>query len=147
MCNGVSRIIAVLSLFLSYKADMTIKDVNGLSVLDVINENVNSDLERYDVHHTSSLLLNVHAMCNGVSQFLSHMLRLSSVFLQYFRSNKRIFRQFDFTTSEAQDDITHDVTGNDNGRSAFEYMLIYQQNIKLQVVREMLKYGADPFHE
>jgi hypothetical protein len=25
--------------------------------------------------------------------------------------------------SEAQDDITHDVTGNDNGRSAFEYML------------------------
>jgi hypothetical protein len=39
----IHNIIAVLSLFLSYKADMTIKDVNGLSVLDVINENVNSN--------------------------------------------------------------------------------------------------------
>ena len=34
---------------------------------------------------------------------------------------------------------------SDEGRSPFQYMLIHHQNTSLLVVKEMLKYGADPF--
>jgi ankyrin repeat protein len=86
--------------------------------------------------------LHVAMRCQVPSRVIMEMLRNGAdVNREKKRSicdNENVSMEID---SEAQDDITHDVTGNDNGRSAFEYMLIYQQNIKLQVVREMLKYG------
>ena len=91
--------------------------------------------------------LHVAMRCQVPSRVIMEMLRNGAdVNREKKRSigdNENVSMEID---SETQDDITHGVTGNDNGRSAFEYMLIYQQNIKLQVVREMLKYGADPFH-
>ncbi|XP_052082562.1 uncharacterized protein LOC127720141 [Mytilus californianus] len=36
---------------------------------------------------------------------------------------------------------------NDESRSAFQYMLLYLNTTNMAVVREMLKYGADPFHK
>lgn len=36
---------------------------------------------------------------------------------------------------------------NDESRSAFQYMLLYLDTTNMAVVREMLKYGADPFYK
>ncbi|CAG2212962.1 ANK [Mytilus edulis] len=38
-----------------------------------------------------------------------------------------------------------EIYNNQNGKSSFQYMLVYYKRNSLSVVREMLKYGADPF--
>lgn len=49
---------------------------------------------------------------------------------------------------EISDSVQEEEMFNDqNGKSSFQYMLVYYKLNSLSVVREMLKYGADPFQK